>query len=182
MQAESVNEKVKRALQTLEIGFQEGSVGSRVNSRLLFQGTLADGQGLQDLRVRTPQHQGQRCRFPVPPFPPKLVTLIVKGNSILPGNWAKSWGSSRCFASSYSPTSNLSTNPIGFTFKLQLEFDHLPAPPWMVQASIISHWTVAAASLLVSLNWLSPVPPNQFILHRQPEESFQMPCQNLHIY
>lgn len=58
-----------------------------------------------------------------------------------------------CFSSSYPPTSNLSTNPVGFTFKFQLEFDHFPAPPQMVRTSIISHWTVAVASLLVS-----PVP------------------------
>lgn len=71
LQAESVNEKVKRALQTLEIGFQEGTVGSRVNSRLLFQGTLADGQGLQGLGVRTPTSvRAKGAGFRCPHFHP----------------------------------------------------------------------------------------------------------------
>lgn len=58
MQLGSLKEKLKTALETLEMGFQEESIDSGLNQRLVFQGPPADSLMPQGLRVRTPPYWG----------------------------------------------------------------------------------------------------------------------------
>lgn len=148
MQAGSLKGKVKTALETLEMGFQEGSDGSWLNQRFVVQGSPANGQRPQGPRRghHTQGGMAHPCGLPMLPSSTQAGRSRSKCQ-VQP---------SRRLGQILEPASMLlSLYPVGFTFKLRPKFDHL-CTSTMNGPSIIPPWTTAVASTLGSPHRLSP--------------------------